>query len=427
MSIEDIDFLKKNSIKQSYTFLVDSKNRDRRVYPQPGYYAVDFTTPYRNVIGVEIVDVSIPKTMYNIDYNNNKLYYYISKNIEGDNYTSNGVDKIEYNGEFKPDTKIFSILEIPPGDYSTQTFINTFNNIIYDSNINYGLDIDLKLTAVSSPPELTNLIDIYSNNYPFILDMKNSSMSEVLGFDLYTNHNETLLSNDDKKYDYKEYNSLVGFEKLYHSNYKLSIGRHNIRTPGMMYLLGEKYIILRCPEIEEHLYRSLSYTKHTLGLAKFRINSYGYNDEKTSFTKIPFREFHPIGKLSRITLKFETSDGYIYNFKGVNHNIVFAIYYYEPVQMNKEIPKSLLNPQYKHNYLNYLYSQEEQEGESSDDDDGDDENYSRDNINRFKNMELKYNKKGINLNNNNIIYETIKENKLNEKDDEEDDEEDDDD
>ena len=107
------------------------------------------------------------------------------------------------------------------------------------------------------------------------------------------------------------------------------------------------------------------------------------------------REFHPIGKLSRLTFRFETSDGKLYDFKGVNHNIVYAIYYYEPIQ--KQLPtNSILNPEYRMNYLDYMYKQEEIEGDSEEEDDDENE-YSRDDIEVYKKKELEYSTKGLEL------------------------------
>jgi hypothetical protein len=90
MSIEDINYLKNNSIKQNYTFLIDSSDRDRDKYPNPNKYVVDFTVPFKNVIGMEIIDASIPRTMYNIDVENNLLYYYLGTD-ENDTIIKNGV------------------------------------------------------------------------------------------------------------------------------------------------------------------------------------------------------------------------------------------------------------------------------------------------------------------------------------------------
>jgi hypothetical protein len=387
MSIEDINYLKKNSIRQYYTFLVDSKDRNRRVYPEPAEYSIEFTTPFKNIIGLEVLDVSVPKTMYNIDVNNNKLYFYLA--IDGNNNVNITYDE---EGNEIYDKSIFTYIELEPGDYKTTTFIDALRILIKQVT---GEKLDI--LSVSTPSDLTNSI-YFVSQYPFILDMHRSTMAEVLGFDLYTSEKENLKEPTKKKYTFNEYNRKVGFEKLYHSIIN-NVGLHIIKAPGMMYLIGYKYLLLRCPEIEEHLYRSLSYTKYNLGLAKIRINSYGYNDEKTSFLKVPLREFHPIGKLSRITLRFETESGELYDFKGVNHNIVFAIYYYEPKQ-EIMVSKSILNPEYNPNFINYLYKQEEQEGESDDDQ----EDLSRDNIDIYKKHELEYNRASIDNRNTMIAY-----------------------
>ncbi len=70
MPIEDVDYLKQNSQKQSYIFLVNSKDRDKGSYPTPSEYVVDFSQPFTNVIGLNVLDASIPRTMYNIDVYN---------------------------------------------------------------------------------------------------------------------------------------------------------------------------------------------------------------------------------------------------------------------------------------------------------------------------------------------------------------------
>lgn len=394
MSIEDINYLKKQSIKQSYTFLVDSNDRDRREYPHPSEYRIDFTTPFKNVIGLEIVDASIPKTMYNIDKNNNKLVFYIANSDEENHITMIDVENTRGDSGVAAqnlktyDKTKFTTIEIPPGDYTTKSFIDKMRSIL-----NAGKH-DLTIFAVDTPPELTNRI-YFQSSQPFILDMHLSTMVEVLGFDLYTSNDEEYKSH----YTFNDqYNDLVGFEKLYHS-FKVDEGIYNIKSPGMMYLLGHKYLLLKCPEIEQHLYRSLSYAKYNLGLAKIRINSYGFNDDKPAFLKVPVREFHPIGKLSKLTFRFETKDGELYDFKGVNHHMIFAIYYYEPKQTNV-VSQSILNPEYNPSFVDYLYTQEDQEGES----DEDEEDISRDNINIYRRHELQYGSKGRDINNDTIAH-----------------------
>lgn len=627
MSIEDVNYLKANSIKQTYTFLIDSSDRDRTIYPDPNNYVVEFSTPFKNIIGMEIIDASIPRTMYNVDTDNNSIYYYIGKDdndslikdgvtdeIEADAvitnasivddfldkndnflnindkgyvyiknvvnlyniYNSGGIggetkgitislkltasslynsigannsytllyfsynhlinpktsenapiivklirldkknqiynllfkigndtnEKIIYNinldnfthivwtisenntwhihikdniatklethvssigikNVFYTDKYIGKSFDLNYGDWDTEKLNikdfkiynrvlnqnevhecynnnhnntisnliiwykmneiinNTLQNLGHKKTINYKdvfkkLDImpgdytlktfftnydelnnfEIGFKEHSDPSELTNLMDIYSQK-PFILDMKRSTISENLGFDLYAN------KNTQGRYIYKDiyrYNN-DNMVKIFHSvlndnqvkyfdDGKVDI--YKIVSPGIIYFIGNKYIVMKCPEIEEHLYGSLSYSKYTLGLAKFRVDSVGINSERLSITKLPVREFHPIGKLAKMTLRFETNNGTLYDFKGVNHNIVFAIYYYEPIQ--KKFPEgSLLNPEYKMNYLEYQYNQEEIEGDSDDDE----EDFSRDNIMDYKKKENMYSEEGM--------------------------------
>lgn len=296
---------------------------------------------------------------------------------------------------------IFKRLVINSGDYTFKTFISKYDELRKNN------DVEFLFKETTAPPELSNLIDIYSKA-PLIVDMKRSTLAENLGFDLYPT------ANDEDRYISKPYTTTESvLAKMFYSRrnayYDFEVSNENkyiITSPGIVYFIGNKYIIMRCPEIEEHLYRSLSYSKNTLGLAKFRVDSVGINSEKLTITKIPVREFHPIGKLSRMTLRFETNKGMLYDFKGLNHNIIFAIFYYEPVQKN--IPKnSILNPEYKMNYLDYLYKQEEIEGDSDDDDEGGDghEDFSRDDVDDYKIKENLYSKRSVELQQSNNYYQ----------------------
>jgi hypothetical protein len=296
---------------------------------------------------------------------------------------------------------IFKRIVIKGGDYTFKTFISKYDELRKNN------DMELLFKETTAPPELSNLIDIYSKA-PIIVDMKRSTLAENIGFDLYPT------ANNEDKYISKPYATTESvLAKMFYSRsnatYDFDVSSENkyiITSPGIVYFIGNKYIIMRCPEIEEHLYRSLSYSKNTLGLAKFRVDSIGINSEKLTITKIPVREFHPIGKLSRMTLRFETNKGRLYDFIGLNHKIIFAIFYYEPVQKN--IPKnSILNPEYKMNYLDYLYKQEEIEGDS-DDDEGGDEDFSRDNIDDYKIKENLYSKRGVELQQSNNYYQNNK-------------------
>ena len=128
-----------------------------------------------------------------------------------------------------------------------------------------------------------------------------------------------LMINTQGRYTYKDiYRYNDNMVKIFHSvlndnpvkyfDYSF-VDIYKIVSPGIIYFIGNKYIVMKCPEIEEHLYGSLSYSKFSLGLAKFRVDSVGINSERLSITKLPVREFHPIGKLAKMTLRFETNNG----------------------------------------------------------------------------------------------------------------------
>src|SRR6056300_292201 len=132
MSIEDVNYLKANSIKQSYTFLIDSKDRDRTIYPNPNNYVVEFSTPFRNIIGMEIIDASIPRTMYNVDIENNSIYYYIGTD-DNDNLIKDGVtDEIEAEAIITNALIVNNSLNIKDRGYAyIKNVVNLYN--IYNS------------------------------------------------------------------------------------------------------------------------------------------------------------------------------------------------------------------------------------------------------------------------------------------------------
>ena len=96
--------------------------------------------------------------------------------------------------------------------------------------------------------------------------MNKSTLNKTLGF--YSKVSDDLQYSNN--YTYLNINKINIYERFYHS-IKID-NKYKIIAPGIVYLIGSEYIILKCPEIEEHLYGSLSYTKNTVGLAKIRGN-----------------------------------------------------------------------------------------------------------------------------------------------------------
>jgi hypothetical protein len=597
MPIDDVDYLKQNSIKQNFLFLIDSKDRDRNAYPTPSEYTIPLTVPFQNVVGFQLLEASIPRTMYNVDIRNNSLSFFIHDST----YSISNLHTSNYIGADGSRT-------VDTGDYTIQTLITALNGHVNndpilpivlemfvnnDSNHPAGL-ARIVAETVSNPPEVKNLIR-FRCPYPFVIDMQNSTIAETLGFDLFVQpQNEItkpLLEQRYTSFTVSNAWSNIDNKQLYHSvdlpssislgnqyivfegprgvvrNQSISIGNyiaqqftvsdqayftgvnaalyldpnftnggisvnqnafwslytssnnlpknliqtsnfnfntsnydilkssntiavtsidgaysdtqppfqvflnpgkywivmtsttnaisifyndiptyasynpfiynnsginnpimsnlqwssfndtqngvyfqasiqiilqdtyHYLTAPGIYSLIGERYIVVRCPEIEQHSYRSLAFTKHCLGLAKIKLGVVGFSENSGDFSSVPLREFHPIGRLPKLSFRFETLSGLIYDFKGVNHTMTFAIYYYEPIQ-KQVFTNSILNPNYNGNFIQYMQTIEGEE----DDSDDQEEEYSRDAPYNYQNIEARHMPETINTLDREALY-----------------------
>jgi hypothetical protein len=125
-------------------------------------------------------------------------------------------------------------------------------------------------------------------------------------------------------------------------NLTISEHMHSIVPQGIYNLLGDRYIVLRCPEIENHIMSSIKsfntvnsdtnqpeVRQYETGIAKFKMSVVGFREERFDFNILPPQEFHPIGKLTSLTFSFENQDGRLYDFKGVNHTLSLSVNFYK--------------------------------------------------------------------------------------------------
>jgi hypothetical protein len=147
-------------------------------------------------------------------------------------------------------------------------------------------------------------------------------------------------------------------------------------SPGMLNLGSENYIILRCDEIEQHLRGSHYYDGLSPGLGVLNMTVQGFAESKNEFYAINYKEFHPIGRLSKMKFRFERKfDKKVYNFRNVNLHFLMKIKYYRPYRKTV-FHKSILNPEYNPDvvgYINNTYSLEEPLSDEDEDEDEYDE------------------------------------------------------
>ena len=490
--MEDVQYMAKQAVEESYLLLVDSAQRDKNHDKHPNQYDVVFTTPFRNVVGVDIITASIPRTQYVVENNNNVFAY-----------------------KLDTDTS-WTLVTLPVGDYPVTTLVNALNTQFAATNS------PLQIQALSQPATLRNKLQLYSTA-PFSLNMSLSSMRRVLGFTepptvevassgaydippgyidtdpdvflsnqsattgvgqtpafagpqasdgndqigltssrfvrerftcvadgavttvaLYANINGTLPSSDNKLnfvitdmtgleyasgtvpvpnpvqpglpaylsdainsqlsltsgsvyyiifYDADiagdgqencytlyatqlitsnnknaisqgtaaSYGEVSSWTPYVEEDYDMCMGvqvtppMFQVTSPGLYDLTGERYINIRCKQIEDHMFGARAYEKHNVGMAKIDLGVFGYSDSRFDFSSLPPRRFHPMSKLNRMTFTFERPDGSLYDFKGVDHTMVVSIRYMVADRSKIGLENvRVLNPSYDPNLQDYM-------------------------------------------------------------------------
>jgi hypothetical protein len=442
--MDDVDYLLQHADVDSQMIVVDSARRNYAVYSTPSEYTLEFVQPFRLVHGIDIIDASIPASMYNIDIHNNQLaiglamrpsafgtdaataellhnvlgqalfasdtfqLHYPKKEYDmrvlilgrpmsvtsaspniiiGEGritryfvYEQDATDIIEvsqedYNnellfGQWQLDMW-FNTIEMDTGYYNSETLMNHLKRVLKPLNIDCsGLSTEGGITRKPNF-KFTQRDDFTGQANLFFMDMIKSTCSVPLGFDLDADALPHVAR--------AQYKSVrFGSNKRFFASI-IQSGEAVLVPPGIVSLTGTRYVTLRCPEIESHLLGSFGSENLNVGLGIFKLTSpYEVTHLKFDFFNFVKKPFHPIGKLHRLTFRFETSNGSLYDFKGVNHQLLLAIKYYVPRMDPRQqaMPRSMLNPDYDPDSLRFQIERDHRLG----DDEDDDSDYEFDNI-----------------------------------------------
>ena len=143
--MDDVAYLRQHASEESFLFVVDSAKRDKAVYPQPNEYEVHFNAPFRNVVGVDLIDATVPRTEYLVEDGSNALAY-------------------THAGRRYQDS-------VPPGDYNVLQLVEA---------LNVATQGRLVLRPSTVPAELANRVVIASEE-PFRVHAADSSARRALG------------------------------------------------------------------------------------------------------------------------------------------------------------------------------------------------------------------------------------------------------
>jgi hypothetical protein len=540
MPIEDVQYLVDNSVQDSSLLFVDSSKRDRRHHPTPSHYVVEFEEPMRNVFGIDVLDATIPGTMYNVDAHNDQLLvltcdvetssacvlarlngalqvppgapgeavvaaqeaaeaaalasdFYtlgysadVRRMFEGaaagvrmvvmpsDVFAANpppasssssssivhaavvkhsipavplfmpqGSLATSEPGAFTLDNVVYAVVEpsrnsalveqlaafgprdppfaLVPSALPWQAspyvgvsaatrlydvvfhrvhsltkaqfdaYVAAFGTPMYEGRDPLTITYTLSLSRIQFEPgnytaatlqvELQDLLfgrlgmNVLSTSSGgvekqgrlrfsckgttrFMFPMRYSSAAALLGFDLHASAAESSVPAAERRYNALSFGPDP--QPVFMSVLRPSAdgeGTQVLDSPGLMNLMGVRYITLRCREVEEHLGTTGKYGRFSTGIGVFKLASANEVAQlRFDFVSLIRKPFHPIGKLQRMTLRFELTTGDLYDFKGINHQLLMTIKYWSPVQ-KAAFQNRILNPDYNPDFMSYVTSQ----------------------------------------------------------------------
>lgn len=484
--MDDVHFLKQHAAEESTLFVVDSRSRDAAVWPSPSEYEVQFGTPFRNVVSVDLIDAHVPRTEYLVERGRNALDLALlpsATSLVAGTWRASP----EYVG------RMTAVVE--PGDYNLDGLVRALNRSLTAAAGNASPAV--QVAAVSSPAELTNRVRLECSR-PFALFMGTSTIRHTLGFgdpvtpagiadgryaavqgwsqwvneasDVFVavqrTGGQTLAAAFDgpavpldvavlgagqsvaQSFDALAGGALAGLrvtcsnqgagnvtltavlldaadaplatagpaavtsssptdlDLAWSASPQIAAGdaytltltaggtgalgvwvspsnaptggtgttglpadaeacaavtvqaaSYAVETPGLVDLTGERHVVVRCPEVEANLHRDRAFEKHFAGIGIVKMGGFGYLSQRTDFVSFPPRRFHPIGKLQKLTIRLERTDGTLYLAHGCDHTLTLVIRYYsQPAADLGAAARAALNPGYQPDLRQFMVS-----------------------------------------------------------------------
>ena len=256
-----------------------------------------------------------------------------------------------------------------PSTASANIYLNN-NPIEYIGNIKFAASIT----------DTTSYITAYQPTKYFILKITNNSANPLVINTQYpekVSENNRVFSSIQNTHGQNDKESIPDYyyqfkidmtihvleNSVYNAEPKLYYDDHIMISPNVVSFLSSKYVKMRCLEIEnmvDDTNLSTGFFSAGLAIIPTRSLSKVYNDISTNYHSIDYKNFHPIGKLTRLTFRFEDDEGNLIDFQGLDHYFTLLVTYRQATKHNK-FTKSILNPNYDGNFINHLKYKEERE------------------------------------------------------------------
>lgn len=501
--MDDVQSLLDSAKEESYLFLVDSRMRDYAVFPTPSEYEISFSSPFRNVFGLDLLDATVARTEYIVESNTNILEYALGQPASLEEWNQ---------GAWAVGRK--RTVTLDPGDYNISQFVEHMNSKL-ESMADTFDEAQLKCSTLTNPAEINNRIALTSS-VPFTLLMGGSTLRQTLGFgdpvttstssdfaavpgwsvnrtagasdaflslpsvlpdtdptsaalgpvpagsmvqyisvvsavrqyftsatsgpvtqvlayvvglsgspgaavtlcrvsDGATIGTGTLTTTTDNVNDvyipvacditsttivetggeyYVQFSPSGGTLGVYYNQDNLPVAGtryitvdgvtvhpgnnlcvdvitasygHAAKCPGVVNLSGPRYVNIRCPDIESHMFRDRVNEICHAGLGMVKLRGYGFREQRYDFVSFPPRRFHPLGKLTKLRFRLERPDGSLYDSHGVDHTLLLVLRYYSlPNTARAAQPHSSLNPQYNPDLIRVMHERWTAEAKATD-------------------------------------------------------------
>jgi hypothetical protein len=251
----------------------------------------------------------------------------------------------------------FHNLTVEPGEYDIKGLVEALNYFAPYQ----GQDPARRLFTMGSSSQQSNSQSSGFMRYnkqlqfdftaPAVLNMRKSTINDVLGF--------SQPARDDAAGLYARATCNPGNAYLFQAVKPDPMANvYGLVAPGVINLTTSRFIIMRCPEIEDR-FPALATGSQATGIGLFKLYDLAISHLRFDFINFVKLDFHPIGRLQRLHFRFERSDGSLYDFKGVDFHVLMSFDFLQPVKRSAGADYvSPLNPSYDPDVLQYIVNRD---------------------------------------------------------------------
>jgi hypothetical protein len=261
---------------------IDSKFRNRTLYPNQNKYSIILDQSYREIVSIELTNIIIPNLIYNINNYNNKLSFRETPN------------------------EIIDII-IPPGSYDIADLIDTIENLLNTSSYNGAT------------------YQILVNNISHILTFTQLTPGTATIFELlFFGYNEKIDNTLIPQYKDNSIGQILGFQP---DNYSGSV--INSIYPYSLNQLTYLNLYVNKNNKFRHIESNNDATKGcfcVIPITTNNNNSYIYNKNPAFINNAYIKEFiEPIPHLQQIDIEFRDQNNNLVDFNNQDHLLIFEI------------------------------------------------------------------------------------------------------